>query len=52
MSYIHANLTLKKPKKHCFNLLKFLNNGVNFAIRMVLAKKWCKNYTIDNFTFM
>ena len=52
MSYTNANLTVKKSKKHCFNLLKFSNNRCNFAIRMVLTKKWCKNYTTDNFTFM
>jgi hypothetical protein len=52
MSRSHANLTVKKAKKRCFDLWNFLNNRSNFAIRMVLDEKWCKNYTIDNFTFM
>jgi hypothetical protein len=52
MTFINLILTQKKQKNNSFILIKILNKGLNFAISMVLTKKGCKNYTIDNFTFM
>jgi len=50
MSFNHPNLTLGKSKMHTFYLSNFLNNTPYFAANAVFCKKWCKNYTIDNFT--
>ena len=52
MRFIRGNLTLTKPQKSYFYLQKTSNFAFNFAKNEVLLLKWCKNYTIGNFTIM
>jgi hypothetical protein len=49
---MRVNLTLRKYKNHTFNLTKNSIFALNFAKNEVLSFFWCKNYTIDNFTYM
>jgi hypothetical protein len=52
MRFIGSNLTLKKLKIRVFCFEIKANKASNFIINEVLSFRWCKNYTIGNFTNM
>jgi hypothetical protein len=47
---MRVNLTVKKIKMDSFYLGIRSKKALYFAKNEVLANKWCKNYTIGNFT--
>ena len=50
MRFMAPNLTQKKHQNDSFYFLFMVNFASNFAKKAVLIIKWCKNYTIGNFT--
>jgi hypothetical protein len=50
MSIMKVNLTIKKQKTNVFYLKIIVKNALNFVKNELLLNKWCKNYTIGNFT--
>jgi len=50
MSIMKVNLTIRKLKTSVFYFKIIVKNALNFAKNELLLNKWCKNYTISNFT--
>ncbi len=51
MSIKEAKLTIRIIKTGSFYLGILSKKAFSFAKNEVLADKWCKNYTIGNFTY-
>jgi hypothetical protein len=49
--FIDTFLTIKKQKMGLFILTNLHKKPYKLAFYEVLFKKWCKKYTIDNFTY-
>jgi len=50
MSIMRVNLTIKKLKTSIFYFEFLPKKAFNFVKNEVFIDKWCKNYTIGNFT--